>query len=298
MIPHAALIFGTLGFLLGAVLFVVAMYEIDRRACNRTWIQQIFTRPLAGTLVNSVMHLGTPTRLSKRLPMLHNPPPEFFPSVERFRQNWRTIRDEALASLSRARPIRTEQFFQEIADAGWHRFYIKWYADIDPEARTACPLTASLVESSPEVQLAMFSILEPGAMIKPHYGPYAGCLRYHLGLDVPNEPGCAITVDDEPYVWENGQDMLWDDTHRHSVHNATSQRRIILFLDVARPQTNAFGSGLRDWVNATFGAATTRGNDVENEQIVKISEGEQIIKIATTPSAEIGPDLSKLILAA
>jgi beta-hydroxylase len=217
------------------------------------------------------MHLGTSDSLASALPVIPDPPPEFFPSVERFRRAWRDIRREALSVVPLSAKIKNDQFFETIADDGWRRMYIKWYSDIDPEARRRCPITSALVESCPEVQLAMFSILEPGSEIPPHFGPYKGCLRYHLGLDVPGEPGCSIQVGDSdvcnpPYIWEDGRDVLFDDTFRHHVRNRTASRRVILFMDVLRPQKYAICGALRDWVNRHFGAATTRTNAIDNEQ--------------------------------
>ena len=41
----------------------------------------------------------------------------------------------------------------------------------------------------------MFAELPPGSRLVRHRDPYAGSLRYHLGLLTPNDPGCFIEVD-------------------------------------------------------------------------------------------------------
>lgn len=97
-------------------------------------------------------------------------------------------------------------------------------------------------ESKGQLFTAFFSILEPGKQIEPHYGPFKGVLRYHLGIDIPNGD-CFINVNNEKYKWKNGEGVLFDETHQHYAQNNTKERRIILFIDVIRPlSTNTTNS--------------------------------------------------------
>jgi aspartyl/asparaginyl beta-hydroxylase (cupin superfamily) len=69
-----------------------------------------------------------------------------------------------------------------------------------------------------------------------HRDPYAGSLRYHLGLTVPKSPGeCRIFIDGDPYSWRDGEDILFDETYLHYTEITTSDDRLILFCDVERP---------------------------------------------------------------
>ena len=81
----------------------------------------------------------------------------------------------------------------------------------------------------------MFSVLAPGAVIRPHKGIFKGCLRYHLGLVTPNSDACCIEVAGEKYSWRDGEGVLFDDTFVHHVRNDTSSVRIVLFCDILRP---------------------------------------------------------------
>ncbi|HAJ71073.1 MAG TPA: lipid A hydroxylase LpxO, partial [Methylophilaceae bacterium] len=65
--------------------------------------------------------------------------------------------------------------------------------------------------------------------------PYAGSLRYHLGLETPNHNDCYIRVDGENYSWRDGQAVMFDETYVHEAYNKTQADRIILFCDVERP---------------------------------------------------------------
>ena len=96
----------------------------------------------------------------------------------------------------------------------------------------------------------MFASLPPGGKLVQHRDPYAGSLRYHLGLLVPKTPGeCRIFIDGEPYYWREGEDIVFDETYLHYAENTTSDDRIILFCDVERPlHTNAM-TAVNRWVS-------------------------------------------------
>ena len=95
----------------------------------------------------------------------------------------------------------------------------------------------------------MFASLPPGATLVKHRDPYAGSLRYHLGLECPGDPECAIFVDGEPYVWRNGEDVIFDETFIHYAQNKTQQQRIVLFCDLERPLWFLPAT----WINRLFG---------------------------------------------
>ncbi|MCP6182937.1 aspartyl/asparaginyl beta-hydroxylase domain-containing protein, partial [Klebsiella pneumoniae] len=84
---------------------------------------------------------------------------------------------------------------------GWKRFYLKWYDKPLPSAEALCPRTVELVSSIPNVKGAMFALLPGGSHLNPHRDPFAGSLRYHLGLSTPNSDACRIYVDGQEYAW-------------------------------------------------------------------------------------------------
>ena len=164
---------------------------------------------------------------------------EDFPELTTLRENWELIRDESL-SLAESGHISTSTKTNDLAfnsffRTGWKRFYLKWYDDFLPSAQQYCPKTVELLKSMPNVNAAMFASLPPGARLPTHRDPYAGSLRYHLGLKTPNSDDCMISIDGEPYSWRDGEDILFDETYIHFAENSTDQQRIILFCDVQRP---------------------------------------------------------------
>lgn len=134
---------------------------------------------------------------------------------------------------------------------------------IDPQAKRFCPKTVQLIQDNPQIHLAMFSILKPGAVITPHTGAFRGAMRYHLGLKTPGE-NCRIYVDGKPYSWKDGEGVLFDDTYIHSVKNEEDSPRIVLFLDVERP-TSGLGRIINSFVCKNIAGRTT-GRDNPNQK--------------------------------
>lgn len=162
-----------------------------------------------------------------------------FPNLKLLDDNWQVIRDEATQLLQAGQVKASSQYndigFNSFFKSGWKRFYLKWYDDSHPSAKTLCPKTVELLRQIPEVKAAMFTELPPGSRLVRHRDPYAGSLRYHLGLATPNAEGCFIDVDGERYAWRDGASVMFDETYIHYAENTTQQNRLILFCDIERP---------------------------------------------------------------
>ncbi len=158
--------------------------------------------------------------------------------VNHLEANWKMMRDE----LDRLRggfelPALVEVIpgEQYVADKRWRMFIFRYFGRSIAENCALCPRTAALLEQVPGLISANFSVLQPGARLAAHHGLFAGVLRYHLGLIVPERADhCALRVDGEIRHWQEGASLLFDDTRRHEAWNATDQDRVILLLDVRR----------------------------------------------------------------
>jgi beta-hydroxylase len=217
---------------------------------------------------NCLMYLfsGVPNR-----PLLST---QRFPELKLLRENWQMIRDEALNLLDegyiRAAARNNDWGFYSFYRRGWKRFYLKWYEDPLPSARTLCPNTVALLNSIPTIHGAMFAMLPPGAKLGAHRDPFAGSLRYHLGLKTPNSSKCHIFVDGIECVYRDGEDFLFDETFIHRAENATDQTRIILFCDVERPMRYNRMTAVNRWVSRHLVRASATAN-VEGERIGAIN---------------------------
>ncbi|MET0383937.1 MAG: aspartyl/asparaginyl beta-hydroxylase domain-containing protein [Burkholderiaceae bacterium] len=191
-----------------------------------------------------------------------------FPELEALRRNADVIREEGLALMAHSRmrspDNKDDAGFNSFAKAGWKRFYLKWYGDAHPSAARLCPRTTDLLKTIPSVSAAMFATLPPGAVLNPHKDPYAGSMRYHLGLVTPNDDACYIDVDGERYSWRDGEGVIFDETFIHTARNQTEVERLILFCDVARPMKFAFAAAFNRWFGRSVVAAASSPNDAQD----------------------------------
>jgi beta-hydroxylase len=198
-----------------------------------------------------------------------------FPQLANLRNNWHIIRDEALQLSNegyiRAATGNNDAGFNSFFKTGWRRFYLNWYGESIPSAETLCPKTVALLKATPGINAAMFALLPPGGKLNPHRDPFAGSLRYHLGLVTPNSPDCHIYVDGEKYFWRDGEDIMFDETYVHWAENKTDVTRIILFCDIERPLKTNMMRKLNHFVSRQLGKATVTQN-VEGERVGAINQ--------------------------
>jgi beta-hydroxylase len=196
---------------------------------------------------------------------------DLLPELSVLRDNWPVIREEALALFAQGQIKAADKYndwgFNSFFRTGWKRFYLKWYDQALPSAVANCPKTVELVNAIPTVKGAMFANLPSGGRLVQHRDPYAGSLRYHLGLVVPKTPGeCRIFIDGEPYSWREGEDLLFDETYLHYAENTTADDRLILFCDVERPLRTRTMIAVNRWVS----------RHVINESATQNVEGERV----------------------
>jgi len=192
---------------------------------------------------------------------------DHFPEVKLLRDNWEVIRDEALKLQQSGEVKRSDKFddigFNSLFKAGWKRFYLKWYKNGNlPSAEELCPKTTELLSQCPNVKAAMFTMLPPGGKLVRHRDPFAGSMRYHLGLSTPNSAECYMDVDGERKGWFDGQDFMFDETYIHYAHNQTDQDRLILFCDLERPMNNPIAT----WFNRLFGRIVVAAGAAKNQE--------------------------------
>ncbi len=195
--------------------------KLARRFMNA--VQWAERRNLAGAL-----H-GNPQVYDSRL----------FPWAAELESSWTTIRGELAQLMMRRDALigpgdRSSPTIGE--DRGWTTFILANYFRRYDHNIQQCPETWRLVQRVPGLVSAMFSVLEPGARLPAHCGPYNGLLRLHLGLIIP-EPreAVAIRIDGAIYHWEEGRALIFDDTYEHEARNESGHTRVVLFIDFERP---------------------------------------------------------------
>ncbi|MCL6698656.1 aspartyl/asparaginyl beta-hydroxylase domain-containing protein [Sphingomonas sp. NSE70-1] len=102
------------------------------------------------------------------------------------------------------------------------------------------PATLAALQGAPltriagRAPMALFSLLKPGAHIRPHHGLFNFRLICHLPLIVP--PGCALRVGNQERQWREGELLIFDDSMEHEARNQSDRQRIILLFEIWRPE--------------------------------------------------------------
>ncbi|NKB76039.1 MAG: aspartyl/asparaginyl beta-hydroxylase domain-containing protein [Gammaproteobacteria bacterium] len=176
----------------------------------------------------------------KNPPFIEDPSIDF-PESKLLEENWLTIREELLSVLARPDDIpkvhELDPAQSNVSDdksPPWRAFSFLLYGQWVEKNCALCPKTTALLKQCDNINIAFFSILDGHKSIPRHWGPYKGVLRYHLALVVPDDAPCYIINGGQKYQWKDGEGVLLDDTYYHEVHNESSQRRIVLFLDIMR----------------------------------------------------------------
>lgn len=218
-----------------ALYFIIlsAIYIHFRGKVRFKFIRQLTDHSTLMAPVNIILYLFS------KLPQKPYLDLKLMPELNQIQENWETIRDEAI-ELKKAELIKKADRYNDIGfnsffKKGWKRFYLKWYNDFHSSAREYCPKTIEIIKNIPSIKAAMFVTLPAGSQLPLHRDPYAGSMRYHLGLVTPNDPKCYIDVDGQEYFWKDGEAVLFDETYLHYAKNGTTTDRLIFFCDVERP---------------------------------------------------------------
>ena len=225
--------------------------------------RQLFDHSSFMAPINIFMHSFS------RVPSTPYLPVSNFPELAPLQQNWQVIRAEA-ENLLRLQKIKASEQnddagFNSFFKAGWKRFYLKWYDASHPSAERLCPKTYALLQGIPSVKAAMFAELPHGAKLNPHRDPFAGSMRYHLGLATPNDDRCFIEVDGERHSWRDGQGVVFDETYIHWAINGSESDRVILFCDVERPMRYRWMGAFNRWFGRTVMTAAASPNETGDQ---------------------------------
>lgn len=125
----------------------------------------------------------------------------------------------------------------------WNAFHLnlgdRWVED----RCRRCPQTTEVMRAVPAARMRgsapeiMFSRLQAGGHIVPHFGLMNVRLTVHLGVIIPDQ--CAIRVGDETRGWQEGRVLLFDDSFEHEAWNRSDRDRSVLIFEVWHPTLNA-----------------------------------------------------------
>ena len=127
-------------------------------------------------------------------------------------------------------PLRASQVSED-----WRLYYAQMFGMTNELAEKELPTLISFAKDHPEVVNAMVSILDPHVPLPKHRDPYAGILRYHLGISIPQVNPPRIRLDQDWYEWREGEGVVLDVFFEHEVVNNSDEPRVIVIIDFRRP---------------------------------------------------------------
>jgi len=165
-----------------------------------------------------------------------------FPWTVAYERQWQAVKEELTKLVEeKDREFQSSSLlYEKLGPTGkWHNlqfFYwkkrMKFYHDLKK-----CPTLHSLIKQTPGIVSAGLSRLEGHSIIPEHRGDTNGTVRAHFGIEIPaGIPDCGFTVNNEDRSWEEGKWMIFNDACQHKAWNNTGKRRIVLLIDVVRPQ--------------------------------------------------------------
>ncbi|MFZ1180284.1 MAG: lipid A hydroxylase LpxO [Herbaspirillum sp.] len=248
--------------IVGIYLFSILFIHFRGRV-RRPFFRQLFDHSSIMAPINLFMYAFS------RVPAVPYPAMRDFQNLHLLDDNWEIIRAEAINLQNIAKIKAAEKNddagFNSFFKAGWKRFYLKWYDASHPSAEQFCPRTVEILRGIPCVKAAMFAELAPGGTLNPHRDPYAGSLRYHLGLATPNDDRCFIEVDSQRYSWRDGKSVVFDETFVHWAQNGAETNRIILFCDIERPLRYRWTQAINTWLGKTMMTAASSPNETGDQ---------------------------------
>jgi hypothetical protein len=125
------------------------------------------------------------------------------------------------------------------APGGWHMLAIVRHGEWNTLLCDIAPRTCEIIGSRPEVSNCTVSnsnimYLGPGGTVKPHFGN-APRLALHLALSAPEPEAAYMQVGNEVVRWQEGEVVVFDDTHAHWVTHLGTKPRYVLNVWFCHP---------------------------------------------------------------
>ena len=114
---------------------------------------------------------------------------------------------------------------------------LRWWDLEFRKNRQHFPVATALLLRYPEITTLSFNFLAAGAKIAPHCGDTNAIFRCHFGLQIPAQaPTCALKVKGIEKSWTKGEWLIFMDAYVHEAYNSSENDRIIILMDVLRPE--------------------------------------------------------------
>ena len=147
-------------------------------------------------------------------------------------------------------------------DVSWSAYHLLKGGEPVEGRAERFPATLAALEQAPlpriagRAPMALFSLLKPGAHIRPHHGLFNFRLICHLPLIAP--PDCLLRVGNQQRPWRTSELIIFDDSMEHEAWNRSDRQRIILLFEIWRPE---IGEADREALTVLLEAANISAED-------------------------------------
>lgn len=151
---------------------------------------------------------------------------------------WEGIREEYVAVMADLAVADVNTKGLTLRGA-WRKVPLYSHGLAHKENLARCPQTAAVLEGLPlcrALGMAYFSEMSGGTDVKAHFGPTNARVRYHLGLQVPEDSNVYLAIADGMYRWTEGKTLAFDDAYIHAVRHQEGAPRGVLIVDVYHPE--------------------------------------------------------------
>ena len=163
--------------------------------------------------------------------------PEEFEWVSKIEDNFSIIQNEVLQFVQNN--SLSPYFNKGLTNKGnsWKTDGILHWGIFDKKYYVQLAETWNVVKDLPGIVSLSVSLLKPQTVIKEHRGDTNAIIRIHLPIKIPEGiPACSFTVNNETRAWNEGKVLLFNDAQLHSAQNMSNENRILLIIDLIRPE--------------------------------------------------------------
>jgi len=164
---------------------------------------------------------------------------DIYPFLEILKINNNLIKQEII-NLNKENWVEWPEKF--LYEDGWKVLPFYGFGMWIPNNCQKCPGITNILKNIPGLKTALLSKLTANTKINPHQG-WANLsnyiLRCHYGIIVPDS--CYMIVEDEYQQVKENEIIVFDDSKLHYAVNNSEHDRIILIIDIERPNNVEVG---------------------------------------------------------
>jgi len=169
---------------------------------------------------------------------------DVYPFLEDLKKNRKNIKTEVNTIIKADWKIWPESYLYKNKN-GWKVFPLYGFDHWIHKNCIKCPNIYKIIKKIPNLKTASLSRLTPGTKLEPHYGWAAlsnYVLRCQYGIIVYDN--CILGCEDEIVEMKENKIIVFDDSKLHYAQNNGTKDRIVLILDIKRPDNVKIGESV------------------------------------------------------